>query len=132
MAPDFQDLFHEQYFRIILPLLDDKAPRVVAHCLASLTNFLEQCKPDYILPHFELLYKKIMIYLDQGISFVKEACLSALSALAEGAEKLFEPFYNDVMKLIFVIFEQSHQPIFKQLVGISVECITIIAKIFGK
>jgi len=58
--------------------------------------------------------------------------LSTLSALAEGAEKLFEPHYNDVMGIIFHIFEQSHQPIFKNLVGVSVECISIIAKIFGK
>jgi hypothetical protein len=73
-----------------------------------------------------------MFHLDHGISFVKEACLSTLSALAEGAQTLFEPYYNDVMGIIFHIFEQSHQPVFKNLVGISVECITIIAKLYGK
>jgi len=36
------------------------------------------------------------------------------------------------MGIIFHIFEQSHQPVFKNLVGISVECITIIAKLYGK
>lgn len=49
-----------------------------------------------------------MYHLNNGISFVKEACLSTLSALAEGAQKLFEPYYNDVFNLIFMIFEQSH------------------------
>lgn len=54
-----------------------------------------------------------MIQLKNGISFVKEACLSALSALAEGAPKLFEPYYNDVFNLIFQVFEHSHNPVFK-------------------
>lgn len=38
-----------------------------------------------------------MEYLKNGISFVKEASLSTLSALAEGSDDLFEPHYNDVM-----------------------------------
>lgn len=68
---------------------------------------------EYVQNHFEFIYKKILHHLNHGISFVKEGCLSALSALAEGAEDLFEPYYNEVMGIIFLILEQSHQPVFK-------------------
>lgn len=63
---------------------------------------------------------------------MKEASLSALSALAEGSQNLFDPHYDEVINLIFQVFQQSHNPAFKQLVGISIEAITIIAKLLGK
>ena len=90
--------------------MKDQVPRVVAHCLASLTNFLENCTPEYIQPHFQYLYQCIMENLNNGISFVREACLSALSALAEGSESLFDPHYDEVMKIVFTILENSQQP----------------------
>lgn len=74
---------------------------MVAHCLASLTNFLEHCSPDYIKSSFNYIYENIMTHLRNGISFVREACLSTLSALAEGSDELFDPHYNDVINLIF-------------------------------
>lgn len=45
-----------------------------------------------------------MYHLKNGISFVQEACLSTLSALAEGSEELFNPHYDEVTNLIFMVF----------------------------
>ena len=50
-----------------------------------MTNFLDESEEEQIAPHFNIIFQKIMYHLENGISFVKEACLSALSALAEGA-----------------------------------------------
>ena len=75
-------------------MLDDQVPRVVAHCLASLTNFLENSTTEEIQPHFQTILAKIDYHLHNNIAFVKEACLSSISALAEGSGELFLPHYD--------------------------------------
>ena len=131
LSPTFQEKFHEIYFKTVLPLLNDPVPRVVAHALASLTNFLENANSAQIEPHFIFIYQRIMYSLENSISFVKEACLSALSALCEGAGELFYSVYDQAMTTIFAVFAQSKSKVYKQLRGNAIECATIIGKICG-
>lgn len=128
LAPNFQKQFHAQYFDIILPLLSDPVPRVVAHCLASLTNFLESSTKEQLAPHFDLLYAKMIGWLTGGICFVKEAALSAVSALCEGAPELFEAAIDPLMEIIFSIFKNANSGVYKVLKGNAVECATILCK----
>lgn len=128
LAIKFQEHFHKLYFEVTLPLLHDEVPRVVAHCMASLTNFLENATKEQIAPHFELLYARLIGWLTTGICFVKEAALSALSALCEGAPELFEHAVETLMAIIFDIFKNAKAPIFKVLTGNAVECATILCK----
>ena len=128
LAIKFQENFHKAYFEVTLPLLHDDVPRVVAHCMASLTNFLENATKEQIAPHFELLYARLIGWLTNGICFVKEAALSALSALCEGAPELFEGALDTLMEIVFSIFKNAKAPIYKVLKGNAVECATILAK----
>lgn len=128
LAIKFQENFHKLYFEITLPMLHDDVPRVVAHCMASLTNFLENATKEQIAPHFDLLYAKLIGWLSNGICFVKEAALSALSALCEGAPELFENAVEPLMEIIFSIFKNAKAPIYKVLKGNAVECATILCK----
>ena len=132
LSPDFQDNFHEQFFKITLPMLEDTTPRVVAHCLAAMTNFLEHSTPNQIRPHFNYIYTKIQFWLQNGITFVKEACLNVLSALAEGSGELFHPYYDQSMNILLSIFSTDQKKEFKKLKGSAIESATIIGKFFGR
>ncbi len=132
LAPEFQTNFHVIFFNMVLPLLKDNVPRVVAHALAALTNFLENADPDQIKDHFNFLYEQINFHLQNGILFVKEATLSTLSALAEGSRDLFLPYYNNVLALIINILKDQSSSHCKQLKGGAIECVSIIAKCFDK
>lgn len=132
LSPDFQDNFHEMFFKISLPMLKDNVPRVVAHCMAAMTNFLEHSTPKQISPHFNYIYEKIQFWLQNGITFVKEACLNVLSALAEGSGELFNPYYDQSMNILLSIFSADKKKEFKKLKGSAIESITIIGKFFGK
>lgn len=131
LNPDFQNAHHNIYFTTVLPLLDDPIPRVVAHALASLTNFLENSNSAQVAPFFDHLYAKIMHWLANGIGYVKEASLSTLSALCEGSGDLFFAKYDETMMALFAVFEQAKSPQHKQLRGNAIECATIIGKICG-
>jgi hypothetical protein len=54
-SPHFQDYQHEKYFKIIVPYLNDPVPRVVAHALASLVNFLEEAQDEIVNPYYDSL-----------------------------------------------------------------------------
>lgn len=131
LAPDFQNKYHNDFFTIVLPRLDDPVPRVVAHGLAAFTNFLESANSEQISAHFAVLYQKIIGLLLNGIVYVKEACLSTLSALCEGASDLFKQTLPEVMTLIFNVLESANKPEFNELIGNAIECATIIAKVYG-
>lgn len=128
LAITFQENFHKEYFGIVLPLLEDPVPRVVAHCMASLTNFLENVTNDQLLPVLEQLYSRLYSWILNGISFVKEAGLSAMSALFEGAAGLLEPKLDEVMSVVFAVLQNANGNLLKVLKGNAIECGTIICK----
>lgn len=71
----------------MLPYLDNsEVPRVTAHALASMTNFLEHSSEESIKPYYQTLMEKFLYHLNHNIVFVKEAVLSALGALAEACK----------------------------------------------
>jgi hypothetical protein len=129
---DFQNKYHQEIMKIVLPYMKDPVPRVVAHAMACLTNFLEFSKEEYLVPNFQFMFDNIIAQLNNNILFVKEGCLSALSALAEGAKQTFKPFYDQIMQLVLRIFSNSSDKACKQLRGNAVECVTIIAKVYPK
>lgn len=132
LNPDFQSIHKDVYFATVLPLLNDPVPRVVAHALASLTNFLENASSDQVgQENFNFIYERTMFWLANGIGYVKEACLSTMSALCEGSGELFFPVYDQTMVAIFQVFGHSKSKTQKQLRGNAIECATIIGKICG-
>lgn len=131
LSPEFQNKFHNEFFQIVVPRLDDPVPRVVAHALAALTNFLESSSNDQIKPFFTVLCEKILSWLMNGIVYVREACLSALSALCEGAPDLFKVVLEQVMVTVFGVLQSVDKDEHSELKGNAIECATIIAKVYG-
>lgn len=128
MSIRFQEAYFKEYFAIVIPLLDDPVPRVVAHCMASLTNFLENSTKDQIAPYIQALYSKIYNWILNGSSFVKEAALSAMSALFEGSPQLMVDQIDQLMSVVFTILQKADSNLLKVLKGNAIECGTIICK----
>lgn len=93
--------------------MNDPVPRVVAHALASLTNFLESATADIVDPYYDQLLQAFLHHLDKGIVFVKEAVLSAMSAFAESCTDKFESQFDFIVNMIFNIFAYSEKKEFK-------------------
>ena len=128
LKPKFQELYHAQFFQIVLPRLDDPIPRVKAHCLAALTNFLEYSEPEQVSPVFDHVFNKTTNILLSGITYEKENAMSALASLAESSPKNFEKFYDQMMKILLQILGTSAKKEFRQMRGQSIEAITIISE----
>lgn len=131
LNPDFQTKFHTMFFEVVLPYLSDQVPRVVAHSMACLTNFLESAPEEIVRPHFAFLFERICFWLENGIGYVKESCFSTLASLCESSPNNFKAAYEPSMLLILQILENSKSATFKQLRGNAIECATIIGKICG-
>lgn len=130
-SPYFQESQAEKYFQIVIPYLNDPVPRVVAHALASLTNFLESANADIVDPYYDQLLQAFLYLLDKGIVFVKEAVLSAMSAFAESCTDKFESQFDFIINMIFNIFAYSEKKEFKQLVSNAMEAVTILGSVYG-
>lgn len=102
---DFGDTFHESLFPILFRLLEDDVPRVQSHAAAAITNFVEQMTEDVIKPYVGSILGMCTKLLQISISIVKETVLAALSAMSEACKTQLQPYFNNLMELLFKIME---------------------------
>jgi importin-5 len=81
MQPKFQERYGLQVLPGLLNLLSDSVPRVVSHSAAALTNFLEGMKYEQVQESLPSMMNMLLQHTANGISLVKESCLSAMSSV---------------------------------------------------
>lgn len=128
LSPKFQKMYHTQFLQMMVPRLEDPVPRVKAHCLAALTNFLEYSSNEEIEHVFDHVYNKIMNIMISGITYERENSLSALASLSESSPLLFNKYYEQSMKTLMEIMISPNKKEHKQLRGQSIEALTIISE----
>ena len=128
LSPNFQKIYHAQFLQMMVPRLDDPIPRVKAHCLAAMTNFLEYSSNEQIEHVFDHVYNKVMNIMISGITYEKENSMSALASLSESSPLLFNKYYDQSMKTLLEIMGTQNKKEFKQLRGQSIEAMTIISE----
>lgn len=128
LSPKFQNLYHAEFLEMMIPCLEDPIPRVKAHCLAAMTNFLEFSQNSQIENTFDHIYNKIMNIMISGITYEKENSMSALASLSESSPLLFNKYYEQSMKTLLEIMSSPNKKEFKQLRGQSIEALTIISE----
>jgi hypothetical protein len=128
LSPKFQNNYHEQFLQMMIPRLEDPIPRVRAHCLAAMTNFLEYSQTNQIEKMFDHIYNKIMNIMVSGITYEKENSLSALASLSESSPLLFNKYYDQSMSTLLEILTSPNKKELKQLRGQSIEAMTIISE----
>ncbi|CAD8204866.1 unnamed protein product [Paramecium octaurelia] len=136
IADDMKPKFQENYLHLIVPqfltrLQVEDVPRVTSHILAALTNFVEGTETG-IESYLQNLIQLTIQYLNNGISIVKENAMSALAATAESSKQQFLPYVNEIVPLLFQVFQNHQNKEYRQLKGQTIETITLIASAVGQ
>ncbi|CAK67710.1 unnamed protein product (macronuclear) [Paramecium tetraurelia] len=136
ISDDMKPKFQEAYLHQVVPqflnrLTVEDVPRVNSHILAALTNFVEGTDKgiEAYLPNLIQLSIK---FLTAGISIEKEGAISVIAATAESSKKLFVPYVNELIPLLFQIFSTHQTKQYRQLKGQVIETITLIASAVGE
>jgi len=132
MSPELEQHYHQKIIPMFMSRIDDPVPRVLSHAFAGLTNFLEHCPQVEVVKIMDTLYERLMYYLTNGSSFVKENALAALSALSEGAQTDFLKYYDNTMEVMIQFLREAKKKEYRQIRGQSIEAITIMSATVGK
>ena len=136
LSTDFQGIFQEKFHHLIIPALmkgmDDALPKVKAHAATAIVNFVEECDKQFIQPYMDQLLFRLLSLLKSGHRYCQEQSLSAISAVADCAEKLFMKYYNDFVPLLKQILLQANGKEDRQLKARAIEAISLIGVAVGK
>lgn len=130
--PEFQTKFHGDVIPALLNKLTEEVPRVLAHVLAALTNFLEGTPTELTKTYLEVVLNAVFPFVQKGTSLVRENALSAVAAAAESAREYYRPYFEKSVPIIYEIMKTHTQPEYKQLRGQCIECITLMGFSVGK
>lgn len=136
LSTDFQGIMQEKYHQLIVPSLlkgmDDPLPKVKAHAATAIVNFVEECDNQFIEPYMNQMLFRLLGLLKSGHRYCQEQSLSAISAVADCAEKLFMQYYHDFVPLLKQILLQANGKDDKQLKARAIECVSLIGVAVGK
>jgi len=136
VADDKKATFQDRYLHIILPkildLLNDRVPHVVSHCLAAITNLIEQLPKAKGLQYIDSLYEPTLHLIQNGISLVRESAVTNLSVLAASCEDGFIPYWARAAEVVYDILKNAVKKEYKQLRGQAIECLTVTGLVVGK
>lgn len=126
MKPEFQENFTNDCVAVLVKLCDDPVQRVQAHALSAFSNLFESVDQQIVVPHLKNLLIKCLGMIQNRCSLVKESAVSAIAAISEAAKLDFEQYYNDVVPILFNMYEIHQTKEYKQLKGNIIECISLI------
>ena len=127
LAPEFQQKFHPQIVPALTQMLTDPIPRVLSHVCAALTNFFEHLNSSISLPLIPSLLPRLICFVKEEISIVKENALTCISALAESSGSNFVEYSTPVITFLFDLIEKVNSMRLKRLRGQAIECLSIIS-----
>lgn len=132
MKGDFARRYHANIIPLLLNLLNDSVPRIVGHCLAALTNVLENCSTEAVKPHITNILEPCLGFLVSGISLIKENALTSISTIAKVSSRAFIPYWQKTAEIVFGVLNSSTQKEHKYLRGHCVECLTLVGLAVGE
>jgi len=127
MNPKIQEIYSEQVLSIMSKLLYDPVPRVVSNAAACLANFVEGMNEATLKNYLKPFLVRFFEILQNACSFTKESVISAISTFAETSGKDFLPYYDDAVNFFFRMMETHQDKLYKQLRGMIIEVLTIMA-----
>ena len=110
----------------------DPVPRVSAHLMAGLTNFIEGVEKKVLTPEYiKTITEKAFHLAQTGISLQKENAIGVISAVVEVAKEEVKPFYRDYYNILVNIMRTHLADEYKQLRGEIVETLSLLASAVG-
>jgi hypothetical protein len=136
LATDFQGTFQEKFHSSVVPALlatmDDPFPKVQSHAATAIVNFVDECEKPYIEPYLDHILTKLLNLLRTGRRYVQEQSLSAISAVADCAEHLFQKYYDAIMPFLKEILDKANGKQDRMLRARAIECVSLIGVAVGK
>lgn len=136
LSSDFQGTFQEMFHSLVMPALlkamDDQYPKVKSHAATAVVNFVEDCDKSFIQPYMDQLLSKLLNLLRTGRRYVQEQSLSAISAVADCAENLFEKYYDAITPFMKEILLRANATEDRKLRARAIECVSLIGVAVGK
>lgn len=129
-GPSIQKQYGEHIIQCLLKMMEDSVTRVRAHAASCLINFCEQCELDVLLPFVDPMVNGLgkLLASTQNVK-VQEAVLTAISTIAESANKYFAKYYDTFVPFLKNIISSSvgdNASKFKMLKSKALECLTLI------
>ena len=91
LAPTMQMDTHNEVFAASAAVMGDfKAPRVQAHVLGALSNFVDHCSETILASHTEKLLKQLAAVLQRGRLPVQAEAITTLASVADRVSKNFQ------------------------------------------
>jgi hypothetical protein len=135
-APIFQKACHQVVIPALLDLCHDaRSMRVQAHCVSSLTNFVEYCPEEILQPYMEAILSKTFGLLNSGTTArsVQVQCIVLVSTVAEAGSAHFPVYYDAFMPVLKSVLTQCTGSKEDRMMRCKVlECISLIGVAVGK
>ena len=130
--PDFQIRYTDKVLPALIEIFNDPIPRVISHTLAALTNFLDGCARGSVSKYIPKILEPCFVFLENGISLVKEGAMSTVATLAEAGQADFIPYWEKSAQIVFTILKNTDDKAYKQVRGQAIECLVLIGESVGK
>jgi len=131
-APALQKNFHEIVLSSLIPVMEDREPRVQAHAAAALVNFCEEVDKAVLDPYLDPLFERLLVLLNINKTYVQEQAITTIATVADSAEDKFIKYHGAIMPLLLNILRQATAKQYRLLRGKAMECASLIALAVGK
>eukprot|EP00817_Percolomonadidae_sp_ATCC50343_P000084 CAMPEP_0117423248 /NCGR_PEP_ID=MMETSP0758-20121206/3918_1 /TAXON_ID=63605 /ORGANISM="Percolomonas cosmopolitus, Strain AE-1 (ATCC 50343)" /LENGTH=895 /DNA_ID=CAMNT_0005206339 /DNA_START=646 /DNA_END=3334 /DNA_ORIENTATION=- len=133
--PEFQYSYKDVIFKILLKEMGDPVPKNQAYAAACLTNVcndeIEEW-PEYLRPYIDNFISKIVGLLQNGLLFVKEKAISALTTFAEIFDTEFNRFYDQLFPILVDVIEKATSKQEEKLRSLTISCLVLASVAIGQ
>ncbi|XP_019261234.1 PREDICTED: importin-5-like [Nicotiana attenuata] len=131
LSPHFQEQYHQQILPALREVLDDfDNPRLQTRATSAILLFTRNCSSDVLKPYLQRIVSKLLVFLQRGMTMMKEAALATLASLAISSQDSAY-IYDSIMPYLKVIMVTATKDTSRMLLTKSLECITTIAMAVG-
>ena len=121
---------HNEVFKASAPVMGDfKAPRVQAHMLGALCNFIDHCSENVLSTHTDTLLKQLAAVLRHGKLPVQTEAITALASVADRVSKGFQKYYGNFVPVLKSVLVNPKVDSLTR--GRTLECLTLIGEVSG-
>ncbi|KAM3283375.1 importin-5 [Capsicum chacoense] len=133
MSPQFQEQYHQQVLPALIAVLDDHDnPRLQTRATSMILAFSHNCSADILRPYLNNIVSKLVVFLQSGMTMMKEAALATLGSLAITSQEDAAYIYGSVMPYLKVILLTATDDTSRTLLAKYLECITMTSVAVGK
>ncbi|KAJ8526273.1 hypothetical protein K7X08_028750 [Anisodus acutangulus] len=132
LCPHFQEQYHQQVLPALIEVLDDfDNPRLQTRATSAILLFSHNCSADVLKLYLHKIVSKLVMFLQRGMTMMKEAALETLASLAISSQEDSAYIFDSIMPYLKVILLTATKDASRMLLAKSLECLTMITMAVG-